>query len=201
VGEPAGVSREYSEDWRPVHDIGDGAVLNVSNRGRVRSAVSGKLMRPSCTREGFRVIRVRLDGRRVGVTLHRLVAKAFLEGTPTYPVIFRDGDRSNCDVLNLRWALPGEQETLKRPVAGVRRSRRKEIDKGITRLRRPTENGARSRTHRPNAKLTPTIASEIRVRAGKELQKDLAREFGVSRPTVSAIVSGRYWSEEGSRES
>lgn len=46
------------------------------------------------------------------------------------------------------------------------------------------------------AKLTRADAAAIRVAvAGGEMQRDVARRFGVSRPRVSMIVHGKAWKE------
>lgn len=53
--------------------------------------------------------------------------------------------------------------------------------------------GARGERHHA-AKLTADQAVEIRERvAAGELQKSLAVEYGVSRPTISKVVVGQTW--------
>jgi hypothetical protein len=99
------------ELWKPIAEIADGKRFVVSSRGRVRDLATGKIQKPARTRAGFLVVRARYDNRRQAVTLHRLVAKAFLPGRPTYPVIFKDGKRERCMVSNLRWSEPADKRT------------------------------------------------------------------------------------------
>lgn len=92
------------ERWKTVLEIADGNRFEVSSRGRVRELATGKIQRLAQTKDGFLVVRARYGDQRQSVTLHRLVAKAFLPGKPTFPVIFKDGRRNRCTVSNLQWA-------------------------------------------------------------------------------------------------
>jgi hypothetical protein len=92
------------ERWKAVIDIAEGERFEVSSRGRVRESATGKILKPTKTKAGYLVVRARWGGQRQSVTLHRLVAKAFLPGKPTFPVIFKDGRRDRCMASNLEWA-------------------------------------------------------------------------------------------------
>lgn len=92
------------ERWKIARQIADGQRFAVSSFGRVLDLATGKLHKPTRLRSGFLVIRARYGQTRKNVSLHRLVAKAFLKGKPTFPVVFKDGNRSNCAVSNLQWA-------------------------------------------------------------------------------------------------
>lgn len=92
------------EHWKTVRQIGAGQRFAISSLGRVLDLATGKLHKPTRQQSGFLIIRARYGQTRKNVTLHRLVAKAFLRGKPTFPVVFKDGDRSNCAVSNLQWA-------------------------------------------------------------------------------------------------
>jgi hypothetical protein len=92
------------ERWKTVRQIGAGQRFAISSLGRVLDLTTGKLHRPTRQQSGFLILRTRYGQTRKNVTLHRLVAKAFLRGKPTFPVVFKDGDRSNCAASNLQWA-------------------------------------------------------------------------------------------------
>lgn len=92
------------ERWKTVRQIGEGQRFAVSSLGRVLDLTTGKLHKPTRLSSGLLIVRARHGDLRKNFTLHRLVAKAFLSGKPTFPVIFKDGDRSNCAVSNLEWA-------------------------------------------------------------------------------------------------
>jgi hypothetical protein len=113
------------ERWKPVMEVGEGKRFAVSSRGNVKDVVSGRMLHPVCTTAGFLMIRMRYEGRRHGVALHRLVALAFLPGKPTYPVIFKDGNKSRCMASNLRWAK----------VSDIRRPYRKLTDEEVIWIR------------------------------------------------------------------
>lgn len=58
-----------------------------------------------------------------------------------------------------------------------------------------TDKGRSSRgTRHPDSKLTPDSVREIRLRVSDgERQADLAREFGVSKTTLSQMIHGKTW--------
>ncbi|MDW5266924.1 MULTISPECIES: HNH endonuclease [Acidobacteriaceae] len=93
-----------NERWKTIRQIGEGQRFAVSSLGRVLDLTTGKLHKPTRLSSGLLIVRDRHGEIRKNFTLHRLVAKAFLRGKPTFPVIFKDGDRSNCAVSNLEWA-------------------------------------------------------------------------------------------------
>jgi len=92
------------ERWKLIAEVADGKRFEVSSRGRVRDIVTGKIQKLAKTKAGFLVVRSRWEDKRQSVTLHRLVAKAFLPGKPTFPVVFKYGKRTRCSVSNLEWA-------------------------------------------------------------------------------------------------
>lgn len=53
--------------------------------------------------------------------------------------------------------------------------------------------GARRGQNNPRAKLSSTQVEAIRSMKGIRLQRDLAKEYGVSRQTISAVQNGDRW--------
>lgn len=108
-----------SEEWRPVS--GYEGLYEVSNRGRVRSlgrerhdkvrsyAVREKMLKQPLNAYGYHVVSLHKDGASKTVTVHRLVATAFLENTDGKRCIDHiNGVRSDNRLENLRWATHKE---------------------------------------------------------------------------------------------
>lgn len=172
------------EEWRWV----PGRVgYEVSSLGRVRSwrshgkapglASKPTLLKPTATPLGY--LYVTLAGPREKQYVHRLVAAAFLgPGADGMQVAHGDGDPGNNAPANLRWATATENQSDK--IAHGR-----------------TNRGERS----ANRKLTAQQVAEIRERYGppvwgrngRESQRALAAEFGVSQQRISSIVWRQTW--------
>jgi len=171
------------EIWKSV--VGYEGLYEVSNLGRVRShhasghrgfynkephILSGGDVR------GYRQIVLvdRNGGRRSGL-IHRLVARAFL-GEPPDPghtVNHKDFDQSNNRVENLEWLSHADNNRYSAKV--------------IPRIRGEQKS---------NRKLDETKVRDIRTRyaAGNTTLTALAIEYGVSNPTIHAIIHRRKWS-------
>lgn len=96
------------ENWREVPD-GGGQYL-VSDCGRVLSVGNTKnrkekiLKTYSYSKTGHQKVDLRLNGRVVKRSVHRLVAEAFLPNPFSHPVVnHKDNDPKNNSVNNLEW--------------------------------------------------------------------------------------------------
>ena len=96
------------EIWKPIGYEG----YEVSNLGRVKSykydKINGKIMNPYKNTKGYLQIDLQLDGRksenRVNLSLHRLVAIAFIPNPDNLPQVnHKDEDKTNNCVDNLEW--------------------------------------------------------------------------------------------------
>lgn len=58
---------------------------------------------------------------------------------------------------------------------------------------RPQINSYLSLTHHKAVKLSPALAAEIRAAATTTPRGELAKRFGVSKPTISDVVNGKTW--------
>lgn len=104
--------------------------------------------------------------------MHRLVLEAFVGPRPRRMVARHlDGDQSNNAVGNLAWGTPSENATDR-------------LDHGRT----PRGEG------NAKAKLTDDQVREIRSLLSQgELPGDVAKRYGVSRPTIIYIRDGKRW--------
>ena len=169
------------EEWKPIKEYE--GLYEVSSRGRVKRL--GRIVTDSLGRErlikeimltpqvniktGYVYIHIGKREQRRLVSLHRLVAKAFIpkeEGKPYVNHI--DGDKENNNVENLEWVTAQENT-------------QHAYEKGL--LKNYGEgNGA--------SVLTDEQAKRIRVlyRQKSYTQDELAELYGVSQGTVSYIV-------------
>jgi hypothetical protein len=164
------------EEWRPVTFPSFGTSYAVSSFGRVwKTAASlthpaGELRPQEVNRYlGFVM---KTQGQRKAVTVHRMVAMAFLGAPPSprHVVNHKDGDRTNNRVENLEW-VTSRQNSL-HALCELKTFRGRFI--------------------------SPDQAQQIRERyAVGELQKDLAKEYGVYQQQVSLLIRGKGWQVEG----
>lgn len=147
--------------------------FEASSDGRIRRIGSERWHSQHVSRGGYMAVGLWIDGRTKVVTVHRLVALAFL-GTPPSgknDCAHADGDKQNNAVSNLRWASRQENES----------------DKVLHgRSNRGERNG--------QARLSDAEAIALRKagRAGpRGIQRRLAAQYGLSEAAVSNIINGK----------
>lgn len=95
------------EEWRPIKDYE--GLYEVSNFGRVKSLCAGRwkstmLRKPRPTRNGYMAVMLKKSGKVRLITIHRLVAIAFLDNPDgLQEVNHKDEDKTNNHVDNLEW--------------------------------------------------------------------------------------------------
>lgn len=111
-----------SEIWR---DIAGWVGYQVSNLGGVRSLdrisinslgrkymLKGAVLNPVLNNNGYKVITVCYDGKRMPLLMHRLVAEHFLPNPNDLPEVnHKDRDRANNREDNLEWSSKRENRT------------------------------------------------------------------------------------------
>src|SRR4051812_30186652 len=86
--EPTLFDSFHQEQWRPVTIDGFSAIYSVSDRGRVRREVSrtrtkaGLCLKPKTARNGYQLVCLCGHGRRKWISVHHLVAFAFIGQAP-----------------------------------------------------------------------------------------------------------------------
>ena len=91
------------ERWKPIP--GTDGMFEVSDKGRVRSNLrDGRILKPGKTRKGYHKIHATLNRKRIIITVHREVAKAFVDNPNGFPQVNHiDGNKDNNAASNLEW--------------------------------------------------------------------------------------------------
>ena len=145
--------------------------FEVNEKGRIRNE-SGKILKGTLHRNGFRSINLRLKGEREliiyqSLLIHRVVAECFVENPENKPfVIHEDGNLLNNKAKNLQWAT--QEEKLQH---------QKEIGRY------------------GNNKLSTKDAMQIKRLLNKKEQtiNHIAKEFNVSHTQIHRIKKGENW--------
>ena len=105
-----------TEVWKDV--CGYSGFYQVSNLGRVRSVTrtgtngriyDGKILSDCDNGYGYRVVYLKVNGKRTTHSVHRLVANAFLDNSDNKETVNHiNGDKTDNCVTNLEWATYSE---------------------------------------------------------------------------------------------
>lgn len=170
--------------WKPVK--GYEGFYEVSNTGKVRSLdrvdklgrfKKGKELSSCDNGNGYQVVNLKVNGTQKMMTVHKLVAQAFIENPNNLPEVnHKDGDKSNNRVGNLEWCTHSENAKHAH-ATGLNHSQ-----KGV---------------HNVNSKLTESDVDFIR-KNYKPYDKEfsfaaLARKFGVSETTIKYCARGKSY--------
>lgn len=147
----------------------------ISNKGIVRSLLTGKVMKPNITKSGYARVNLRYAHCRdyKSFLVHRLVAMNFLPNPNNYNEInHKDCNRLNNELSNLEWC-----------------------DRFYN-IRYAFRYGSASNlgTKNPNAKLNNDDISAIRALAntGRFYNTQIGKLFKVASTTIDAIVKGDH---------
>lgn len=87
----------------------------VSDDGIVKSLRQGKDLKPNTDKDGYKYCVLSVNGKRMTVKIHRLVALAFVPNPDNKPAIDHiDGDKTNNHASNLKWVT--NKENTNNPV-------------------------------------------------------------------------------------
>lgn len=170
---------EQKEIWRDIK--GYEGLYQVSNLGNVKSLTYKNTKqirnrRPYKNKNGYLRVELSKNGKKKKVSIHRLVAQAFILNTDNKPEVnHKNGIKADNRADNLEWVEPKEN---------IRHA----IISGLTQQR-----GQDS----PNAKLTNEQARKIREeyipRDRKYSAYALARKYGVSATTIQYILHNKTY--------
>lgn len=161
-----------NSEWR---EISEGYI--VSSEGQVVSRKFGRVraLAPCPNGTGYMQVCLCVGGGTRRVTIHKLVAEAFLgpRPSPKHEVNHKNGIKSDNRAANLEWMTRSQNLQHRRDVLGYRAAR------------------GEANSH---VKLTEDGVREIRARcAAGENRKDVARDFGIHKVHVGLIVRRKTW--------
>lgn len=126
------------EYWRPVR--GYVGLYLVSDRGRIKSLITGKILKQKKDKYGYMVVRLYKEGVGKSHTVHRLVMQSFKYDCPSgFEVDHRDFNPENNSIENLRYLTKSENsarksdETLQR-ISSIGKNRSEEDRKRSSEL-------------------------------------------------------------------
>lgn len=173
------------EEWKPIFD----GLYSISNAGRIRrlrpapGTRSGKELRRSITKKGYRRVSLRIDDKVVSKLIHCLVAEAFIGPKPEgHETNHKDTNKDNNWVWNLEYLSPPEhtKHTVENDL----------MQKGDQHWARRNLGVWRGENNNC-AKLTNVQVLDIRklFADGVATQKALAVQFGVKQQHVNMIIN------------
>jgi len=171
------------EEWK---DIEGFPGYMVSNYGRVMSigrdwheergkSRKNKVLRPRERRHGYLAVALYKDRKRSNISIHRLVAKAFINNPNGHnETNHKDGNKQNNHVDNLEWCTHSYNA-------------KHAIETGLHKIPKGSE------MH--NAKLNEDKVREARntYAKGDIGVRPLAKQYGVSRIAMKQALSGKTW--------
>ena len=86
---------------------------SINRNGEVRNDLTGKIKKPYVNKDnGYLTVDLYQNNKSLKVTVHRLIAEAFIPNPENKPCIdHKDGNRQNNAISNLRWATYSENNS------------------------------------------------------------------------------------------
>lgn len=101
---------QNEEIWKEI--AGFEGLYAVSNKGRVKNLETGKVLKNWSNPQGYPFVALyKGDGTSKQITVHRLVATAFIPNPLNLPQVnHKDENKTNNDVSNLEWCTPSQNQ-------------------------------------------------------------------------------------------
>lgn len=162
------------ELWLPVLGFED--MYLVSNKGRIKSLHSGKVLKPRINKYGYQQLTLYRDSKKKTKVVHRLVAIAFIDNPDTLKTVnHKDLNKLNNKISNLEW-MSALDNTRHAKRLGAMKGRQWGSDNFSAKLNE-----------------IDVIEMFYLYKNKNYLQRDIAELFNVSRATVCNILNGKSW--------
>ena len=169
------------EIWKPMvgyHDI-RGDRLMVSSTGKIKSCITGKILKTYVSCRGYESLRFTLDGGKKTITIHRAVALAFVPNPNNYLEInHKDGNKLNNSLNNLEWCTRSQNE-------------RHKFDTGLYDPSRIS--GERNGNHKLTVENVKYIREHFQRKSKEFGVIAMCKKFNVSRKTITDVVNRKIW--------
>lgn len=168
------------EKWASIPGLPN---YEASTSGQIRSMKSGRgvinepghIMSGCPDQKGYLLVNCRVGHKSRTQRVHRLIARTFIGEIPDgFQINHMNGVKDDNRLTNLEIVSPGQNLKHRHDVLKIKINWRG--------------------SNHGKAKLNEPSVMEIRRRYAKgELQKTLAKEFGVSTPTIAFVVNRKTW--------
>lgn len=169
------------EIWKPIvgyHDI-SGDRLMASSTGKVKSCITGKILKTYISRSGYESLRFTMGGERKTITIHRAVAIAFIPNPNNYGEInHKDGNKLNNSLNNLEWCTRSQNEKHK-------------FETGLCDTSRIS--GERNGNHKLTVENVKYIREHFQPKNKEFGTNAMCQKFNVSKKTITNVVNRKIW--------
>lgn len=155
--------------------------FEVSTYGRLRNSISQHIYKQTILNSGYCSVRTTLGSRnkKIHILIHKAVAYTFLSNPDNLPEVnHKDGVRHNNKVTNLEWCTSHENQQHK-------------YDTGLfdkSKISGENNNGAKL-----SWKDVEYIRANYIPGSRQYGSRALARKFGITFPTLLAVVNNKTW--------
>ena len=166
----------YEELWKPIYIKNQLTKYAISTLGCVRNNKTGKILKTILDKYGYEQVCLFHDGNRYSLTVHRLVAIAFIPNPENKPEVnHKDGIKYHNEISNLEWST--EKENV--------------IHSYATGLH---ENRATGENHGMNKYTVYQITKVCELlEENKKTYKEISKITGVPTSTIQDIMLKKYW--------
>ena len=92
------------EIWKTLKFKGEKSIYKISSEGRIKNKINKKILRTQIDKNGYERVRLIHNGHKYSKSVHRLVAKTFIENPYNFKEVnHKDGIKLHNFVENLEW--------------------------------------------------------------------------------------------------